>query len=380
MNIKTRPADDLSVIARFMAKLLVSETHSWRGTPCMLWGAGRSRGGDRWSELAWYGTFNPGGVVVGGVRAHVYAAWLWGLIDDLRVPEDMNLDHRCHQSLCCNPLHLEVVPKEVNQQRKRNRMNPPVTEDEQRDTPMVREPSLTERLEALLGGGENRASERMWESLKEMTKDMPPVVFPVSTPRSPDDFMERTITGRVSHMPEGFGGWDMLDKTGGYKPGELAMIVIGMSADSGSAMRYHTMKSREPGPNCPVVVFDYEGGYADMEARMLAIMGEGGGVGVSTFTLDSLPREMGIDLASGPDRTGVSVVRDGRLMDHYKVDPGDMRLERAHEMEMRMMVRDEMPRLLKDQTFNDGTPRSPKQTRKAMGRGKQKGKFAGRRR
>lgn len=116
--IAERPANHPCVIERFRGYLEESATHSWAYTPCQLWTGGKSRGGDRWSEKAWYGTFNPGGCVRGGVRAHVYAAFIAGIIPDLRIPSGMNLDHCCDQSLCCNPLHLDLVTKLVNQERR----------------------------------------------------------------------------------------------------------------------------------------------------------------------------------------------------------------------------------------------------------------------
>lgn len=118
MAAALRPADHPSVVARFLDKVDVCSRLMFEGTPCWLWKAGKSRGQNRWSLKAYYGTFNPGGEVTGGIRAHVFIAWVAGLIDELRVPKGMNIDHRCKQALCCNPLHFEVVPAEVNQQRK----------------------------------------------------------------------------------------------------------------------------------------------------------------------------------------------------------------------------------------------------------------------
>ncbi len=86
-----------------------------------MWTGGKSRGGNRGSEKAWYATFNPGGEVKGGVRGHVFSAWVHGIIPTLHVPEGMNLDHTCVRSMCVNPDHLELVPKLVNQQRKYGR-------------------------------------------------------------------------------------------------------------------------------------------------------------------------------------------------------------------------------------------------------------------
>lgn len=122
-----RPADHPSVLARFRKYIKVRHDRLYtclrtgRTTPCHEWTGGKSRGQNRWSEKAWYGTFNPGGVVKGGVRAHVFIAWIAKLIAELRVPEGMNIDHCCAFSLCVNPEHFEVVPKLENQQRKSTR-------------------------------------------------------------------------------------------------------------------------------------------------------------------------------------------------------------------------------------------------------------------
>jgi len=92
-------------------------------TGCWNWTGGKSRGGNRYSSKAVYGTFNPGGVVTGGVRAHVYIAWLTGIIPrtlPMHVPLGMNLDHTCCNALCVNPAHLELVGAGENQRRRIN--------------------------------------------------------------------------------------------------------------------------------------------------------------------------------------------------------------------------------------------------------------------
>lgn len=124
---RPRAANHPSVIIRFMSYVEVSTTKFWRNpetgvsTPCHLWTGGKSRGGMRFSEKAYYGTFNPGGEVKGGVRAHVFIAWFRGLLKALRVPDGMNLDHRCVEALCVNADHLELVTKRENQERKKRR-------------------------------------------------------------------------------------------------------------------------------------------------------------------------------------------------------------------------------------------------------------------
>lgn len=113
-----RPARHPSVLERLLLYLVEFDHVHHKGTRCQLWTGGKSRGGDRWSEKAWYGTFNPGGEIRGGVRVHVFIAWLHGLIPDLRLPKGYNIDHTCHRSLYCNPLHMEVVTAEENQRRR----------------------------------------------------------------------------------------------------------------------------------------------------------------------------------------------------------------------------------------------------------------------
>lgn len=52
------------------------------------------------------------------VRAHRFASEVLGR---QACPPGYHRDHLCHFSMCVNPDHLEVVPKEVNQERKRAR-------------------------------------------------------------------------------------------------------------------------------------------------------------------------------------------------------------------------------------------------------------------
>lgn len=76
---------------------------------CWYWMGARSRGkGNR----KWYGSFRLGHRTV---RAHRFASEVLG---GQKCPPGYHRDHRCHFSMCVNPDHLEVVPKEVNQERK----------------------------------------------------------------------------------------------------------------------------------------------------------------------------------------------------------------------------------------------------------------------
>lgn len=116
-----RPADHPSVLRRFWNLFEISDEHFYDSTPCHIWTGAKSRGGNRFSEKAFYGSFNVGGEVKNSVRAHVFAAWLAKLIEEIRVPYGMNLDHLCCRSLCVNALHFELVPATENQQRRIDR-------------------------------------------------------------------------------------------------------------------------------------------------------------------------------------------------------------------------------------------------------------------
>jgi len=78
-------------------------------TECWIWRGAKSRGQ---GNTQWYGSFSVGDKVV---RAHKFSfvaiyrqVWIAG----------MHLDHLCENSLCVNPWHLEMVPREINQARK----------------------------------------------------------------------------------------------------------------------------------------------------------------------------------------------------------------------------------------------------------------------
>lgn len=83
--------------------------------PCRLWTGGQSKGGGRPSSGPYGSIWIPG---IGSVRAHVAAAWIAGKIPSLRVPEGMNIDHTCERTLCIEDDHFELVPKQVNQERR----------------------------------------------------------------------------------------------------------------------------------------------------------------------------------------------------------------------------------------------------------------------
>lgn len=76
---------------------------------CWYWTGARSRGkGNR----KWYGSFRLGRRTV---RAHRFASEVLG---GQECPPGHDRDHRCEFSLCVNPECIEVVPKQVNHERK----------------------------------------------------------------------------------------------------------------------------------------------------------------------------------------------------------------------------------------------------------------------
>lgn len=87
--------------------------HSRNGLekPCRLWTGAKSKGGGRPSSGPYGSIWIPG---VGGVRVHVAVAWVAGLIPSLRVPEGMNIDHRCERTLCMEPEHYALIPAPHN--------------------------------------------------------------------------------------------------------------------------------------------------------------------------------------------------------------------------------------------------------------------------
>lgn len=108
----------LAADARFEAKLLDHPAPPDVEGPCRVWIGAQSKGGRNQkgrsrSRGGPYGSFGVAGRVI---RAHIYAAFRAGIIPGFRVPEGMNVDHRCKNTLCC--AHLELVPVAVNQARR----------------------------------------------------------------------------------------------------------------------------------------------------------------------------------------------------------------------------------------------------------------------
>lgn len=93
-------------IARFMSKVDKLPNGCW------FWTGARSRGR---GNKKWYGSFHFRGRVI---RAHVFAH---DILAKKHCPQGYHRDHTCHFSMCVNPDHLEAVPSQVNNHRRRPR-------------------------------------------------------------------------------------------------------------------------------------------------------------------------------------------------------------------------------------------------------------------
>ena len=92
------------IIGRLMARVELD-----RHTQCWNWQgptSGDGRGGD-------YGRMSLGSQTV---ATHIVSyTHFYGYI-----PGKKQVDHKCHNRLCCNPVHLELVTHRENQKRRAN--------------------------------------------------------------------------------------------------------------------------------------------------------------------------------------------------------------------------------------------------------------------
>lgn len=116
-------------LTRFAGKIKICPV-----TGCWHWQGGISRGGQRTkcscaSQLP-YGSFYVGRTALGRriiLRAHIFVAWAFGIIPEMRVPSGYELDHECENSLCVSPWHIVLRTKEENndyRHGKRKRVRP----------------------------------------------------------------------------------------------------------------------------------------------------------------------------------------------------------------------------------------------------------------
>lgn len=112
--IKVTEAD----MVRFDTKWIVVAAPVGLGLvgPCNLWTGGTSVGGQKGHKAEPYGSFWVKGTAV---RAHIFAALACGTFENIPHAPGLHVDHKCCRPLCVAGPHLEPVPQEENQRRKR---------------------------------------------------------------------------------------------------------------------------------------------------------------------------------------------------------------------------------------------------------------------
>lgn len=93
-----------NVIARFVAKVAVSTTLFYAGSPCMLWTA-YSYTGRLGSAHCRYGHFWVGPYKTCSSLSHRFIYSLYHGV----VPATHDVDHLCRRTLCQNVEHLDAV-------------------------------------------------------------------------------------------------------------------------------------------------------------------------------------------------------------------------------------------------------------------------------
>lgn len=92
-------------LARIFSKIKIDPAIRWNGTPCWVWTACKSKGG--------YGSVGWNKTVVKPYRL-LYA---WAIAPIAKYRQGGEIDHLCRNPPCCNPVHLEFVPSQVNVHR-----------------------------------------------------------------------------------------------------------------------------------------------------------------------------------------------------------------------------------------------------------------------
>ncbi len=99
----TTKAPNTKELKQLFSKIRVSTEHFYNGSPCWEWIACRDKHG--------YGQ-----VFFRGKARKAYAI-IFDLFGDLKWRKGLERDHLCHNRPCCNPAHLEPVPRIINIQR-----------------------------------------------------------------------------------------------------------------------------------------------------------------------------------------------------------------------------------------------------------------------
>lgn len=124
-----------TAIARFWAKIQISETKFFDGTPCWEWtGCIHPLG---------YGQFRPdarrkqnGGKPQTSPHRFAYEHFVG------EIPADREVDHLCNVKHCANPRHLELVSRQENLSRRNRRYSRICPKHNEEKTPVGKKRSL----------------------------------------------------------------------------------------------------------------------------------------------------------------------------------------------------------------------------------------------
>jgi hypothetical protein len=106
LTVNHIPTKDL---IRIFSRIKIDSAVAWNDVPCWIW-QGRLHN-LKYGSCSWRGKYES-------THRLMYAWLIAPLPSSLKVTrEQIEVDHLCQRPLCCNPVHLEAVPKTVNIQR-----------------------------------------------------------------------------------------------------------------------------------------------------------------------------------------------------------------------------------------------------------------------
>lgn len=117
-NYLTVVHPSLNKIISTFSRITVSGTLWYNGTPCWIWNGPTSFGANRKNQPS-KKYLEYGIVTWRRVPTYVHRfmyAWLVKPLPKRRI-SNLTLDHLCRQTLCANPVHLELIPSIDNTRR-----------------------------------------------------------------------------------------------------------------------------------------------------------------------------------------------------------------------------------------------------------------------
>lgn len=97
----------LKDIIRIFAKITIDPQVCWRGTPCWTWYRPSIPNG-KYGVVSWHRRPES-------IHRLMYA-WAIGPVPRKKQHDTplLQVDHQCHNTLCCNPVHLQLVTPQIN--------------------------------------------------------------------------------------------------------------------------------------------------------------------------------------------------------------------------------------------------------------------------